>query len=136
MEKRGCVLCQHVNVISIHQYVLILQRFSSFFIKFIGWHWLAKLYRFQVHSYTACYLCTALCVHHPESGLLPSPFIPPMCSSSPSQSPSPDSHHALLSVSTCPLSLLFAFCLLNSTHPHAARYCDENDFTDEKIIPT
>ena len=46
------------------------------FIKCIVWPWLTKLCRSQVHGSTAHHEYTVLCVHHPKSGLRPSPFIP------------------------------------------------------------
>ena len=45
----------------------------------LGWHWLTKLCRFQVHNSTAHHLYPVLCVHHPNSSLLLSLFIPPKC---------------------------------------------------------
>ena len=47
------------------------------FIEYIGWHWLIKLYRFQVYSSIMHHLYNVLCVHHPRSSLIPSPFTPP-----------------------------------------------------------
>ena len=35
-----------------------------------------KLYRFQGYSFVTHPLYSVLCVHHPKSSLLPSPFIP------------------------------------------------------------
>ena len=40
------------------------------------WHWLIKLYRFQVYNSIIHYLYIVLCVHYPKSSLLPSLFIP------------------------------------------------------------
>ena len=47
--------------------------FFPFLIGFIVWHWLIKLYRFQV--YDSIIIICILCVH-PKSCLLPPPFIP------------------------------------------------------------
>ena len=47
----------------------------------LGWHWLIKLYRFQVYNSITHHLYIVLCIHHPKSSLLPSPFIPSLLSS-------------------------------------------------------
>ena len=47
--------------------------FFSFLLNLLGWHRLAKLYRFQMHSSTTHHVYTVLCVHRPKSRLLRSP---------------------------------------------------------------
>lgn len=54
--------------------------YFSFFKFLLGWHWLTKLYRFQVHNSTIHHLYTVSSVHHLISRLLPSPFMPPLSS--------------------------------------------------------
>ena len=49
--------------------------FLSYFKKIFEWHWLIKLYRFQVYNSIIHHMYIAVCVH-PRSSLLPSPFIP------------------------------------------------------------
>ena len=44
----------------------------------LRWHWLIKLYRFHLYNSIIHHLYIVLCVHHPNSSLLPSPFIPPL----------------------------------------------------------
>ena len=58
---------------------------------------LTKLHRFKVHNSTTYHLNTVLCVHHPKSSLLPSPFIPPF-PLQPPFTPLPPSITTLLSV--------------------------------------
>ena len=71
-----------------------------------GWHWLIKLYRFQVYNSITHHLYIVLCVHHTMSGLLPSPFIPPY-------SPLPPLHP--LSFCCLPMRVFFwFFCLIPS----------------------
>ena len=41
----------------------------------MGWHWLIKLFRFQVYNSMINHLYSALCVHHPKSNLLLLPYI-------------------------------------------------------------
>ena len=48
-----------------------------------------KLHRFQVYNSITHYLYIVLCVHHPKSSLLPSPFITPLPSSTSSHTPFP-----------------------------------------------
>ena len=47
-----------------------IQKTLFFLFNLLGWHWLTKLYRFQVHSSTTNNLYTVLCVHRPKSSLL------------------------------------------------------------------
>ena len=76
----------------------------------LGWHWLIKLYRFQVCNSLILHLYIVLCVHHPNSSLLPSPFIPHLPSStSPTPFPS-DNHHTVV----CVYEVVFFFCLIHS----------------------
>ena len=49
--------------------------FYLIFIELMGWHWLIKLYRFQVYDSVTHHLYIVLCVHHPKPSLLPTPFI-------------------------------------------------------------
>ena len=50
--------------------------FNAFLkLNLLGWRWLIRLYRFQVYSSMIHDLYIALCTHHPESNLLPSPYI-------------------------------------------------------------
>ena len=75
--------------------------FFSFLLNLLGWHWLTKLYRFQVHSSTTHH-------HHPKSSLLPSAFILPI--------PSPTSPQQ--SLHCCPCSwVLFLFRLIRPPLP-------------------
>ena len=76
--------------------------FNVFFKKFLsdllGWHWLIKLYRFQVHCSMIHHLYIISCVHQPKSSLLLSPFIPPL-PSSPAPTPfTSDNHHTVVCV--------------------------------------
>ena len=51
----------------------ILHIYLILFIEFVlGWRWLTKWYRFQVHSSTSHHLHTVLCVRQPKSRLRPS----------------------------------------------------------------
>ena len=50
---------------------------------------LRKLYRFKVYSSVTHHLYIALCVHHPKSGLLPSPVNPLL----PPSPPFPSGNH-------------------------------------------
>ena len=72
------------------------------------WHRLTKLYRFWVHNSTTHHLHTVLCVHHPKSSLLPSPFIPPILSS---PCPCPDLPSALVITTLLSVSIRFVFFL-------------------------
>ena len=47
-----------------------------FLIEFMGQHWFAKLYRFQVYNSTKHHQHTALCAHHPKQSLLSSSCSP------------------------------------------------------------
>ena len=64
--------------------------FFSFLLNLLGWHWLTKLYRFQVHNaVSSSYYLVCL---HPKSSIHPSPFIlpyilPHLTCSRPPQSP-------------------------------------------------
>ena len=60
--------------------------FVEFFLNLLGWHWLIKLYRFQGYNPIIHHVYIVLCVHHPKSSLLPSPFVPRLLSSAPSHS--------------------------------------------------
>ena len=75
----------------IHGNAVDLGIFLNFFFNWIYWVTVVnKLHRVQVHNSTTHHLYTVLCVHHPKSSLLPSPFICPWPSSprpSPWQSP-------------------------------------------------
>ena len=55
---------------------LLLSSAQLFLLNLLGWHWLIKVYKFQVYSSIIHHQYTVLCVHHPKLGLLPSPFIP------------------------------------------------------------
>ena len=51
------------------------QLYYLFFkLNILWWHWLIKLYRFQVYNSIIHHLYIILYVHHPKSSLLPSPF--------------------------------------------------------------
>ena len=50
------------------------------------------LYRFQVYNSIIHFLYIVLRVHHPKSNLLPSPFLPPLPSST-SSTPFPSGNH-------------------------------------------
>ena len=52
--------------------------FLKILLNLLGWLWLIKLYRFQVYSSITHHLYIGLCVCHPNSSLLLSPFIPPL----------------------------------------------------------
>ena len=62
--------------------------FIYFLLNLLGWHWLIKVYRFQVYNSIIHHLYIVLWVHHPKSSLLPSPFMPPLLSSTPPHAPS------------------------------------------------
>ena len=47
----------------------------SFWSNLLGWHWLTKLHKFQVHDSIRHHLYTVLCVHTPKSSLRPSPHL-------------------------------------------------------------
>ena len=84
-----------------------------FFIEFIGLTLINKFYRIQKHDSITHHLHTVLCVHCPQSSLCPSPFIPPLPSSTTSQPSSPSNHCCL-----CPWVFLFCFpFLLNPSTP-------------------
>ena len=70
---------------------LVVHNFSLF-IEFIGWYWLTKVYRFQVHNSTPHHLYTVLCVHHSISVHHHlSPLYPSL--------PPPSNHHTIVSMS-------------------------------------
>ena len=48
-------------------YVSLLIPQNLFKIILLGWHWLIKLYKFQVYNSVICHLSIVLCVHHPKS---------------------------------------------------------------------
>ena len=54
-------------------------KYFFFQLNLLRWHRLIKLYRFQVYDSTTHHLYMVLCVHHPKSSLLPSPFVPLYC---------------------------------------------------------
>lgn len=78
----------------------------------LGWHWLSKLYRFQLHDFITHQLCTVLYVHRPKSSL-PHHHLFPLNSSP------PPAHSTI----TIPLSMsmrFFSFLLhpfIPSTQP-------------------
>ena len=81
---------------------------AFFKMNLLGWHWLIKLYRFQMYNSTTHHLYIVLCVHHPKSSLLPSPFIP-LTRKRPSPSPTP--------ITTMPLSCFYVGFLPNPPTP-------------------
>ena len=64
----------------LHSQVLtsFLFLFFTVLLNLLVWHWLINLYGFHVYDSVIYHLCIVLCVHHPTSSLLPSPFIPPI----------------------------------------------------------
>ena len=66
-------LIGHVKGLDLY---LFLFKLKKNLLNLLGWHWFIKLYRFQVHHSVVHHLFIVLCVHHPTSSLLPSPFIP------------------------------------------------------------
>ena len=88
---------------------------ASLCVKCLEWHWLIRLYRFQVQNFITHHLYVVLCVHHPRSSLLPSPFIL-LYPLPPPPPPSPLVIAILLSVSmSCVFFLFFFFfCLISS----------------------
>ena len=76
-----------LHSLSIHCYLVTYTccstHFSLSFFSFFKWiYWLIKSHRFQVHNSITHHLYIVLCVHHPQSSLLSSPFIPLIPSSS------------------------------------------------------
>ena len=71
------------------QRVLVPFFFFTFLLNLLGWHWLIKLHGFQVYNSITHHLYIVLCVYHPKSSLLPSPFIPPLPFPTTSHAPSP-----------------------------------------------
>ena len=47
-------------------------------INLLGWHWLTKLWRSQMHNSRTRHLYTVWYVRQPKSSFQPSPFIPPL----------------------------------------------------------
>ena len=75
------LLCVHVLAYSMNGFVFSFLSFL-FLLNLSGWHWLMKLYRFQVYNSTIHHLyIIILCFNHPKSNLILSPFIPPFPSS-------------------------------------------------------
>ena len=70
-----------------------------FFVEFIQANWLIKSHRFQARNSIIHHLYIVLCVRHPKSSLLPSPFT---------------LTHSLL----YPLTLLLQYILFNSWQSH------------------
>ena len=63
----------------IHEYVSVLFVnfvFIPFLLNLLGWLWLTKLYRLQVHNSRTHHPYIVFCVHHAKSSLHLSPFIP------------------------------------------------------------
>ena len=82
--------------------------FFLFLLNSSGWHWLIKLYRFQVYTSKIYHLYNVSCVHYSMSSLVPSLFIIPPYPFLPHPTPFPSgNHHTLF----CELLLLFVlFC--------------------------
>ena len=93
---KGCRLCPwsgHIPILRVQSYhsavhcgfikyfVNALCILFLFLLNLLGWHWLIKLYMFQVYNSTIHHLYIVLCVHHPNSSFFPSPFIPSLPSS-------------------------------------------------------
>ena len=76
--------------------------FFIFKLNWLGWHWLIKLYRFQLHNSMMHHLYIAFFVYHPKSNLL-SPYVWP---SLPFSTP-----HPSLLITTLLLSLFMSSCL-------------------------
>ena len=77
--------------------------FKKIWLNLLEWHWLIKLYRFQVYNSITHHLYVVLCIHHPQSSLLPSLFIPP----SPTPFSPSDNHHTFVCLNKF-------FCMLTS----------------------
>ena len=56
---------------------LDMAKLSFIEMNLLGWHWIIKLYKFQVYNSIIHHLYVALCVYHPKSSLLSLPFILP-----------------------------------------------------------
>ena len=92
---------------------------STFLLNLLEWHWLIKLYKFQVYNSIVHHLYIALCVHHTKSSPLPSlsPRIRPWPSSvSPTPFPSRNqSPLCALGMSFCSFFLLHPFALFSQS---------------------
>ena len=77
---------------------LLLFLLEQSLLNLLGWHWLIKLYRFQVDNSTIHHVYIVLCVHHPKSSLLPSPFNLPLPLLPPPTALSSDNHHTVVCV--------------------------------------
>ena len=98
---------------SVSPYNLFFNCFFSFVLNLFVWHWLIKLYSFQVYNSIIPHLYTVLCVHHPKSNLLSSPFVTPIFSSN-SSHPS----HSLVTTMQLSVSMRFLFAYsLHVFHP-------------------
>ena len=64
----------------------------------MGWHWLTKLYKFQVDNYTAHHLYTVLCVYYPKSSLCLSPLISPYPVPPPTSPSPPGNNHLVVCI--------------------------------------
>ena len=91
-KNSGHVTCfGQWNVSRVHHFsVKTFFSVISFLLNLLGWHYLIKLYKFQVYT-SIIHLCIVLCVHRPKSSLLPSPY--PLL-------PTPTRLHYLLKVKT------------------------------------
>ena len=49
--------------------------FIFYLLNLFGWHWLIKLYRFQVYNSKIHHVYIVLCAHHPKSSLLSPSFV-------------------------------------------------------------
>ena len=80
-----------------HSAVFFL-KFQKILLNLLWWHRLIKLYRFEVDNSIVHHLYIVLCVHHPKSSHLSSPFTPPLPSSVPSFPLPSGNHHTVFCV--------------------------------------
>ena len=91
---------------------VVFSLFLKFLLNWLGWHWLIKLYRFQVYNSIIHYLYIVLCVHYQSQVfcyhlyLLYPLLLPPT-------TPLPSGHHHTV-VCVCEFFLLSMFSLVSS----------------------
>ena len=98
----------------------LLTSLGSFpFIKILEWHWLIRLYTFQVYTSMTHDLHIALCAHHPKSNHLPSPYIWPLYLLLLPTSLSSGNYHAVV----CVYEFVFVFlvCCFQFYRPHMSK---------------
>ena len=103
--------CKYFSQSSPPLFKVYLFLFFSFLLHLLEWHWLTKLYKFQVHNSPTRHLYTVVCVHHSNSL---SPVISLYPSSLPPPSP-PNNHHTF--VQFCEFFSFFFLIPPPSNHP-------------------